>query len=314
MKETDIKEISKYITVVGAVNIDICGTPYQSLRNSDSNPGRMTVSFGGVGRNIADNISRLGGNVELITVLGDDLYASEIEKSCTGLGIGLRHAVKIRGERTSTYLCINDENGDMVIALSDMDIYGKLTPEYLEDKIPFINNGKLLVIDANLSDRSIEYLANNCTVPILAEPVSTIKASRFKNILNKIFLLKPNLLELEILSSVKINNRDDLNRASDILLNKGVENVVTSMGRDGVYHASKESKIHYPCFPCKVVNSTGCGDSLMGGISWALQNDEPISKAIEYGLAAASICIETIDTISKELTKENLFKRIKEKL
>lgn len=312
MRAVSKEQKNSYITVVGAVNIDICGTPYQKLRSLDSNPGKMTISFGGVGRNIAENISRLGGDVELITILGDDLYASEIQKNCNNLGINLTHTIHMEGERTSTYLCINGDNGDMAVALSDMDIYEKLTPEYLESKMSFINNGQLLVIDANISEKSIEYLARNCTVPILAEPVSTIKAMRFKNILNKIYLLKPNLLELELLSSIKITDQRKLEKASDVLLNKGVENLVVSMGGEGVYHATREYKKHYPCFPCKVVNSTGCGDSLMGAIAWSLQNNETVSKAILCGLAAASICIEATGTISPELTKENLLKRINE--
>lgn len=311
MKAVSLVEKNSYITVIGAVNVDISGTPYQKLLSLDSNPGKMTISFGGVGRNIAENISRLGGNVELITILGDDFYASEIQKNCNSLGIKLTHTIHLNGERTSTYLCINDEKGDMYVALSDMNIYEKLTPEYLESKLPFINYGKLLVIDANISEKSIKYLANNCTVPILAEPVSTTKAMKFANVLDKIYLLKPNLLELELLSSVKIINQTEISKATDVLLDKGVKNLVVSMGSEGVYYATKDIKKHFPCFPCKVINTTGCGDSLMGAIAWSLQNNQSVSDSILCGLAAASICIEDTRTISPELTKENLLKRIK---
>lgn len=310
MNHIDTKQNNSYITVVGAVNIDISGRPYKKLRSLDSNPGKMTISFGGVGRNISENISRLGGKVKLITILGDDFYASEIEKNCNSIGIDLTNSLRAVGGRTSTYLCINDEGGDMAVALSDMDIYEKLTPDFLKSKISIINSGKLLVIDANISRESIEYLANNCTIPILAEPVSTTKAMKFENILDKIFLLKPNLLELELLSSMKITNKDDLYSATDILLDKGVENLVVSMGGEGVLHATKNAKTYYPCYPCKVVNTTGCGDSLIGAIAWSLLDNKEVSTAIECGLAAAAICIESNETISKELSKENLLKRM----
>ena len=90
--------------------------------------------------------------------------------------------------------------------------------------------------------------------------------------------------------------------------------MVVSMGSEGVYYASNKAKIHYPCFPCKAVNTTGCGDSLMGAIAWAVLEGETVKKAIQCGLAAASICIETIGAVSEGLTKENLYKRINNKI
>ncbi len=299
-----------YITVVGAVNVDISGTPYQKLLNADSNPGKMTISFGGVGRNIAENISRLGEQVEMITVLGDDFYAAEIEKSCRKLGIQLQHTLRVADENTSTYLCINDEQGDMAVAVSDMGIYEKLTPEYLESKMAIINKGSLVVVDANIPEETIKYLADKCSVPILAEPVSTKKAMKFASVLNKIFLLKPNLLELELLSEVKVTNEEELYKAMDRLLDQGVKHLAVSMGSRGVYYGNKNEKKHYPCLPCKVVNTTGCGDALMGGVAWGIQKDEPVSQAINYGLAASSICIEHNGAISQEITAENLLNRL----
>lgn len=300
----------KYITVVGAVNVDIAGTPNQGLLHADSNPGKMTISFGGVGRNIAENISRLGGQVEMITVLGDDFYAKEIEKSCRNLGIQLQHTLRVSGENTSTYLCINNDKGDMEVAVNDMDIYKKLTPEYMEGKMPIINKGSLLVVDANIPEETIQYLAEKCSVPILAEPVSTKKAMKFSSILNKIFLLKPNLLELELLSGVRVTNEHDLYQAMDVLLENGVKHLAVSRGSYGVYYGTKEGKKHYPCLPCNVVNTTGCGDSLMGAIAWGIQNEESVCQAIHYGLAASSICIEHDGAISQEITAENILKRL----
>ncbi|MFA9465983.1 MAG: PfkB family carbohydrate kinase [Velocimicrobium sp.] len=299
-----------YSTVVGAVNVDISGTPNQKLVNADSNPGKMTISFGGVGRNIAENISRLGGQVEMITVLGDDFYAAEIEKSCRTLGIQLQHTLRVACENTSTYLCINDNKGDMEVAINDMSIYEKLTPEYLEDKMAIINKGRQVIIDANIPEETIKYLADKATVPILAEPVSTKKAMKFASVLDKIFLLKPNQLELELLSGITIENEKELQRAMDVLLDRGVKHLMVSMGSQGVYYGSIKGKMHYPCLPCQVVNTTGCGDALMGAMAWGMQNEESVSQAITYGLAAASICIEHQGAISQELTAKNLLKRL----
>lgn len=299
-----------YITVVGAVNVDISGTPYQKLVEEDSNPGRMNISFGGVGRNIAENFKRLGGNVELITVLGDDFYAAEIEKSSRSLGIELHHTLRVTGRNTSTYLCINNAQGDMAVAVNDMDIYESLTPEYLATKIPMINKGKLVVIDGNIPEESIRFLANNCTIPIFTEPVSTKKAMKFSSVLDKIYLMKPNLLELELLAGVSIKEESDIIKAMDALLDKGVKHLAVSMGSNGVYYGNKELKKKFPCLPCKAVNTTGCGDALMGAITWGVWQGETVERSIQYGLSAASICIEHMGAISNELTVENVLDRI----
>ena len=112
-----------YVAVVGAVNVDIGGTPDSALVPADSNPGRVTVTLGGVGRNIAENLSRLGKRVLMVTAMGEDAHAQQIQHSCRELGIDLSHSLTVPNARTSTYLCLNDANGEIVGAVSDMAIY-----------------------------------------------------------------------------------------------------------------------------------------------------------------------------------------------
>ncbi|WP_406241749.1 PfkB family carbohydrate kinase [Tissierella carlieri] len=125
----------QYVSVIGGANIDIIGTPYYNLTPNDSNPGRTTLTLGGVARNIAENLSRLGVNIEFITVLGNDSYSREIEHSCQELNISLEHSQIMPNERTSTYICINNELGEMQVAISDMEIYKYITPSYLQKSL-----------------------------------------------------------------------------------------------------------------------------------------------------------------------------------
>src|SRR5690554_6789521 len=104
-----------YVSVVGGANIDIIGTPYNALNSNDSNPGKTILALGGVARNIAENLSRLDVMVEFITVLGNDSHSREIVDSCNELDISLKHSLTMDNERTSTYLCINNELGEMEI-------------------------------------------------------------------------------------------------------------------------------------------------------------------------------------------------------
>ena len=119
---------SPYVTVVGGMNMDIGGWPGEELVAQDSNPGRVRMSPGGVGRNIAHNMSLMGLDVRLLTAFGDDVYAQKLAAVCGELGIDISQSPVIPGGHTSTYLFINDQQGDMQLAVSDMDIYRNLTP------------------------------------------------------------------------------------------------------------------------------------------------------------------------------------------
>ncbi|MBP0963549.1 MAG: winged helix-turn-helix transcriptional regulator, partial [Oscillospiraceae bacterium] len=196
-----------YAVVVGGVNVDIGGRSVAPLVNSDSNPGTVTVSLGGVGRNIAHNMSLMGVDVRMLTAFGDDIHGSRIAASCSELGIDLSHALRIAGAATSTYLYIADHQGEMALAISDMDICKKITPAYLATKLALLQNAQVVVVDANLPEETLRYLAENCTAPIFCDPVSTVKAEKLKGILDKIHTLKPNRIEASLLAGVPVHTK-----------------------------------------------------------------------------------------------------------
>ena len=94
-----------YVCVVGAVNLDICGRPEKKLIFRDSNPGAVTLTPGGVGRNIAHDLRLLGVEVKFLTAFGGDSHAQLLRNDCVELGMDLSCALDVPGGRTSTYLC-----------------------------------------------------------------------------------------------------------------------------------------------------------------------------------------------------------------
>lgn len=300
-----------YVTVIGGANMDISGTPSTALLMGDSNPGKITISRGGVGRNIAENLARLGLNVEMITVLGDDLYGQELMRSCREIGISVKHTLMAAGESTSTYLCVNNEKGDMEVAVNEMDLYRMLTPEYLETKLPVINRGKLLILDANLTEEAIAFLAENCTVPILAEPVSAAKTKKLIPVLDKIYGIKPNRLELGTMAGMEVSSEETLLKAAGMLIEKGVKEVYVSLSDKGVMSVDENGAKHLPCLPCTVVNTTGCGDAFMAAVAWATVKGMSLEEKTLAGLAASSICVETMGANSTSLKEDILLSRMK---
>ena len=299
-----------YAVVIGGVNMDIGGTSGQALRSGDSNPGKVRMSLGGVGRNIAHNMSLLGVDTRMLTAFGDDLYAQKIAASCGELGIDISRSLQVPGGATSTYLFIADQNGDMAVAVSDMDIYEHLTPAFLASRAPLLNNAQVVVMDTNIPAESIAWVAEHINLPIFVDPVSTVKAEKLRPILGKLHTLKPNRLEAELLSGVTITDEASLNRAADILLETGLRRVFISLGGDGVFAADHNSRCHLPCLPGKMVNTTGCGDAFMAAIVWAYLEGTDLENTAKAGLAASSIAMESAETINSDMSVDALRQRL----
>ena len=302
-----------YAVVVGGVNIDIGARSFKPLVGSDSNPGEVMTSLGGVGRNIAHNMSLMGIDVRLLSAYGDDLNGERVAASCSELGIDLSHALRVPGATTSTYLYITDPEGEMALAVSDMEVCKRITPEYLSKHLPILQNAQVVVVDANIPEESLKFLADNLFVPLFVDPVSTIKAEKVRNILPKIHTLKPNKIEAELLSGVKIENEEDAEKAAKALIEKGVRRVFISMGSKGVFAATAKESLWHGIIPGKMVNTTGCGDAFMGALVWAYLEGMGLEETAAAGLAAGSLAMESDETINPLMSEEMLKKRMKQK-
>lgn len=291
-----------YAVVVGGVNVDIGGRSHAKLVEADSNPGKVSITLGGVGRNIAHNMSLLGVDVKMLTAIGEDVYGNRIAESCRTLGIDASRALRVSDCATSTYLYIADEAGEMAMALSDMEICDRITPSYLSANQQVLQNAQVVVADTNVPTETLVYLAENCSAPIFCDPVSTIKAEKLRPVLNKIHTLKPNRLEAELLSGVEIHSKADAEAAAKVLLDKGVQRVFLSMGTEGMYAATAETQIWMENIPGDMVNTTGCGDSVMAALVWAWMNDLDLEETLKAGLAAGSITMESSETINPAMS------------
>ena len=299
-----------YAVVVGGVNVDIGGRSSAPIVAADSNPGTVQVSLGGVGRNIAHNMALMGVDVRMLTAYGDDLHGQKVAASWGDLGIDASHALRVPGAATSTYLYIADPDGEMVLAVSDMTVCEKITPAYLAANLPLLQNAQVVVMDANIPEESVRYLAENCKAPLFCDPVSTVKAKKLLPVLHKIHTLKPNRLEAELLSGVSIRSREDVVEAARVLLDKGVRRVFISMGADGVYAATQSEQCWMPNLPGKMVNTTGCGDAFMAALVWAYLEGTDLKNTALAGLAAGAVAMESPETINPAMSADALRQRM----
>ena len=297
------KSLPAYVAVIGGVNIAIGGKYLRPLVPADSNPGIVSTSLGGVGRNIAHNLTLLGSRVVFLTAFGDDDYARRIEASCGMLGIDISHALSLPGERTSTYLYISDPEGDMHLAVSDMAICNRISPEYIKNHQDVLDGATAVVMDANLPRETIEYIAGNCRAPIFADPVSTAKAERLKKVLGKLYALKPNRMEAEILSGISIRDEDSLKACAAKLLETGLKNVFISLGEEGVLAADHSRMLRIPSHHTVVKNATGAGDAFMAAMVAGYVRGMDLKEIAELGVQAAAIAIQGEETINPAIAQ-----------
>lgn len=307
-----IVRTAPYVVVVGGVNMDIGGRPHGELVAADSNPGQVRMSLGGVGRNIAHNMALMGLDVRMLTAFGDDMNAQRIAASCGELGIDISQCLTVPGGATSTYLFITDGHGDMALAVSDMEIYEHVTPAFLAGRARLLQNAQLLVVDTNIPAQSIAWLAENIRLPIFADPVSTAKAEKLRPVLGKLHTLKPNRMEAESLSGVKITDRASARRAAEKLLETGLERVFISLGEEGVFAADHQRDVWFPCCPAQMHSATGAGDAFAAALGWAFLEGKDLADSARAANAAAAIAVEGEKTINPALSADAVQQRMQE--
>lgn len=294
-----------YIAVVGAINIDIWGRSSSILILRDSNPGEISYSMGGVGRNIAHNLCLMGQRVSMLTAIGGDHWAAQIERSCADIGIDLSHAFHVPNERTGTYLAVSGPDGDMAIGLSDMAIADTISPEVILRELDFLNAAGLVVIDGNLSEETISCICENVTAPIFADPVSVTKGRKFLGHLDRIHTFKPNSLEAETLTGL-----GSPESAAAELVRRGVKRAFVSDGAGGMVVCDGGESFRVPCLPTVLVNATGGGDAVMAALCDSFMRGCSSIDCARRAMAAGSIAVESADTISPLMSAEAIRARL----
>lgn len=299
------------ITVVGGINIDIEGSPFEKLKYCDSNPGKINLAFGGVGRNITENAARLGADVAMVSVIGDDQMGAAAKKELDMLGVDTSCIRTLPGHNSAMYLSILNEKNDMELALCDMDIIDAITPQVLEEHRDFISRSKAIALDANLSEELLCAATEMFKdIPIFFDPVSCAKAAKAKSCMGGFHSIKPNIMEAEILSGVAIDGDEDIRRAADVMIAKGIKQVFITLNRDGVYYTdgSREGFIR-PAENLNIVSATGAGDSFSATILLEMARGKSTEETARMGMAAASIAMESSRAVNSKMNLQELLRR-----
>ncbi|MGM0436341.1 MAG: PfkB family carbohydrate kinase, partial [Bacillota bacterium] len=266
-----------YTVVIGSANVDISLTLDQKIIWRDSNVGSIRLSAGGVGRNIAENLARVGVDTHFIAPLGGEVDASLLRDSCINNGVTL-HPITQGTITTSKYAALFDEQKDMLVGVADTLSVEQLDKEAFKPTLELIRNAERLVLETNLSEAMLSYLAPlNDTVYINA--ISTTKAKRVQSIYKWIDTLSLNRLEAEALTGLEIKE-DTLQQVRDFFTEKGVKNIVMTMGGEGAYLMNQKFIEKQAAFTTDVVNTSGAGDAFFAGYIYGIQRkNNPLISA-----------------------------------
>lgn len=302
------------VTVVGGANVDIQGKPEGKLLMADSNPGFIRMSLGGVGRNIAENMSRLGLETRLVTAVGEDKEGHMVMDNARELGIDMEDTIVSFKERTSTYLYILDEEGEMVTAVSDMNIVKVLDVNYMRKLLPKLENAPYVVIDANLDEVCIRFLADNLKeTKLIFDPVSVTKSARIKDSLDKFYAIKLNRIEAEAITGMPMKTLEEVEvGASHIVNHYGVEKVFITLGKEGVCYCDQEGLIRKAGLKVDVVNATGAGDAFTAAMVYTMSKGMERETAVDFCLGASALTLMDKNTIASTITVENINELLEE--
>ncbi len=287
------------ILVIGAMNLDILGTPSGKLVVKDSNIGRVRFAPGGVGRNVAEQLARRGIPVRLLTAAGAGPWAEYLNASLRALGIPLLSPVSA-AEGPPVYLAIHDETGDMAAAVNDMSAMDLLTPDLVRAALKGMDGLSACVLEANLRGDTLAAAARSLAVPLVADPVSCEKALRLIPVLPLLTAIKPNLLEAEAMTG-----RAGPEEAARALLDGGVRQVYLSLGAAGLYYTSAEGEGFLPPFlPPSAACATGAGDAVTAGIAFGVSRGMGVRDCADLGLRFAADHLERAAEVLSETDQD----------
>ncbi len=300
------------VLVIGAAGVDLVGRLKGDLLPHTSNPARIRSSFGGVGRNVAENLARLGQPVTLLTAVGQDQAGEQLINQIAEAGVNVEHVLHRSEHPTGTYLAVVNPEGEMQFGLDDMRAAAALSAEYVRAHAGLFEQASVVFMDANLPRetlRAVMALARRTGLPVCADPASQALAARLKPYLPRLRLVAPNAAEAAILcdNAFVPSSRRDALEAAKCLVSQGVDIAIIALAEFGVCYATSETSGHIPAMRTEIVDPTGAGDALTATVLFALLNDIPIDDAVRLGVTAASLTLRYRGAVVPDLSLEKLY-------
>jgi pseudouridine kinase len=278
---------SPLVVVVGGANVDVKARTTAALVSGTSNPGTVVRTPGGVGRNVAENLARLGSRVALVSVIGSDPDGDWLVEETAAAGVDV--ASVLRGGETGRYVAVLDTGGELVAGVSDMVATDAVVPEVLDHDL--LRSAALVVVDGNVPAPTVDAVLA-LGVRVVIDPVSVAKAARISPLLSgkrSVFAITPNADELAALGSVA-----DLHA-------RRVEVVWVRRGAAGSLLSTPDGDVSLTAPAVSPVDVTGAGDAMLAAFCHRLLEGASLADAAAYGHEAAALTVASPHTVVPDL-------------
>lgn len=294
------------IACIGGAHIDVRAHALGPVVPGSSNPVQTRRGFGGVARNVAENLARLGAAVRLYGRVGRDSDGDAVVGTMARLGVGTDGIGRSERRPTASYTALLDGEGQLVIALADMGIYEELSPATLSGVPDAAADCPIWFLDANLPTASLAFLLGAAPADtfVAVDTVSVAKAYRVLGILERIDLLFANADEAAALAGREVRHPLDACETCAVLRHRGAKLVVMGRGSEGVCLADDAAERFLPALPAAVADVTGAGDALVAGTLSGLAARLPLAEAVGWGLAASALTCESEHAVALDLSAE----------
>lgn len=289
------------ITVLGSLNMDLVANVRVMPRIGETLIGNAYKQVpGGKGANQADAIAKLGGKVQIIGMVGDDSFGRDLKESLNRDGVDVRYIKTDRNTPTGiAMIMVNDEGDNSIVVVPGANF--KLTPKDIDDSLKAIEEGEIVVAQLETPIDTVRYTLKKAKELGKYTILNPAPAARLDDeLIGYIDLLIPNETELEVLSGKAIESELDIISAAKVLIDKGVNELIVTIGDKGsLYINGNESRI-YPAYRVKPVDTTAAGDSFIGGIAVALWQGKTMEEAIQFATKVGAL------TVTKEGAQSSL--------
>ncbi len=280
------------IVVIGSMNTDLVikttrlPAPGETLHGED-----LQTIPGGKGANQAAAAARLGSRVAMVGRVGADQFGPHLVDNLAHQGVNTGHIRVDPGTCTGVALIMVDEQGENSILLS-AGANGKVSRSDVDAASAIITKARLLLLQLEIPLETVEYTLNKASklgVKVILNPAPARSLS--SEMLEKVDILVPNQTELEIMSGMPVVDDDSTREAAQLLVGKGVEIVVVTLGDRGAMIVSADEATLVPGVKVDVVDTTAAGDAFIGALATAIIRDMPMEKAVRFANCAGALAV-----------------------
>ncbi|MET3211842.1 UNVERIFIED_CONTAM: pseudouridine kinase [Paenibacillus sp. PvR008] len=315
--QDELWPVRKHILCIGGANIDRKIMIKGTFQLHTSNPSSTRQqSCGGVARNVAENLGRLSQRVSLLTAVGDDAEGEfVVEQSNRYLHVV---PLPVKGEpSTGVYTVLLDEQGEMIVATAEMEIYDQIRSSAILDNTPLITSSGLVMLDTNFSVNVLASTIRLChehQVPLFVSSVSAFKMRKLPRNLNGVEWLVCNVVEAEAYLGLRMTDDQQMLEAAQIFHKLGVKHIVFTRGAGSVLFASQDGTHgQVPVQPVQgTVDVTGAGDAFIAGMIYGIIQGYPMEQICQYGISCAALTLQTDRTVSDTLSSNTLRSKFNE--